>query len=306
MKVLIIGYGSIGKRHFEILNSLDCVDSIDIITKQDLHDKNLSTFNNLELIETLNRYDYFIIASETTKHYEQLKYICNIVREKKILVEKPLFDKNKNDFTCNNKVFTAYNLRFHPTIDKIKQLVANEEIYFVNTICGQYLPSWRPGQDYRKSYSADIKKGGGVLRDLSHELDYLTWMFGNFKKMDSINTKISDLDINSDDIFTAIAVTDKNIIINITVDYISKAPLRELIIHTKNSTIIANVIKNKISIHHKNGDTKMITVKEEDRNYSYTKMHESIINNDLEVVCSFNEGKKLLSIIDGVEFKELA
>ena len=44
--------------------------------------------------------------------------------------------------------------------------------------CQSFLPSWRPGRDYRTSYSADAREGG-VLRDLSHEIDYATWLFGS-------------------------------------------------------------------------------------------------------------------------------
>ena len=305
MRVLLIGFGSIGKRHFEILASFEQIAAIDVVTKQNIQNKGALSFKELSDVQDFEHYDYFVIASETAKHYQQLKYVCSKVDNKKVIVEKPLYDKCYEAFTCNNKVFTAYNLRFHPVLQKLKNIIENEQIYYVNAICGQYLPSWRPNQDYRLSYSADINQGGGVLRDLSHELDYLTWLFGGINKIDSINAKISDLDINSDDIFTAIAVTDDKTIVNVTVDYISKIPMRRLIIHAENSTVEADLINNNITISDKKASVNVINIEAKDRNYTYTKMHEAIMNDEFKTVCSFEEGKKVVDIIDSVEFKDL-
>ena len=303
MKVLIIGYGSIGKRHFEILKELKGVSSIDLVTKQNIPD--ITCIKNISDVINITVYDYFIISSETVKHYEQLKYICKKVNNKKILVEKPLYNHVNKDIKTNNKIITAYNLRFHPILKKLKQILKNEQIYYANVICGQYLPTWRPNTDYRQSYSADIKQGGGVLRDLSHELDYIDWLFGSIGKIDSISTKISELEINSDDIFTAIAITENKTIINLTIDYISKNPIRRLIVHTSGNTIEADMINSTLVIYYKNGNKENIEVEQKDRNYTYAEMHKSIIKNDLDEMCSFEEGKKIVDIIENIKYEEL-
>jgi len=303
LQALIIGFGSIGKRHFEVLSTFDKIVSIDVVTKQSLED--IQYYIKLEDIEDLTIYDYFIVASETAKHYDQLKYICSKVENKKILAEKPLFDKQYEQIKTTNQVFTAYNLRFHPIISKLKEILQNQTIYYANVICGQYLPTWRPGQDYRVSYSADIKRGGGVLRDLSHELDYIHWLFGSINRIKYIDTKISDLEIGSDDIFTAIAVTTNQTIVSLTIDYISKNPLRRLIIHTKENTIEADIINNSLIVFGKDGAKQIIEIPRVDRNYTYLSMHRSIINNDFSTVCSFQEGKEIVKLIDSIEYKEL-
>lgn len=301
MRILIIGYGSIGKRHYAILKDFKIVKNIDVVTKQNID--NIKTFKILDDIKDISVYDYFIISSETIKHYEQLKYICNKVSNKKILVEKPLYDKKYEDIKTNNKIYTAYNLRFHPIIEKLKEILKNEKIYYANIICGQYLPTWRVGSDYRKSYSADINQGGGVLRDLSHELDYTNWLFGEIDTIQSINTKISDLEINSDDIFTAIATTKNKIIINITMDYISKTPIRQMIIHTKENTIQANIIENIITIDSKSNKRKTIKLGKIDRNWTYLKMHQAILDNNDKILCSFEDGKKIIETINKIKYE---
>lgn len=303
MKVLLIGFGSIGKRHYEILNGLAEVQNVDLVSQQNL--PGIQSYVNLSDIEDLNVYDYFIIASETYRHYEDLKYICSRVEEKSILVEKPLYNTKKEELKCTNKVFVAYNLRFHPVMEKLKELLSGKKVYFANIICGQYLPTWRPEQDYRKSYSADIGRGGGVLRDLSHELDYVNWLFGDIDMLDFISTRISDLQIASDDIFTAIGLTKKKTIINVSMDYISKVPMRRMVVHTDSSTIEADFMKNSIVEFDINSKADVVKLEEIDRNYTYRKMHQSILSNRQTKVCSFDEGKRIIELIDDITYKEI-
>ncbi len=292
----MVGYGSIGKRHFDILNNFDEVNSIDVVTKQNIDE--LDTYKSLQDIENISIYDYFIIATETSKHFEQLDYICRHTADKYILVEKPLFDKEHTLEGCDNNVFVAYNLRFHPLLQKLKAILADEDVYYANILAGQYLPTWRPNQDYRESYSAKLSLGGGVLRDLSHELDYINWLFGDITVVSSINTKISDLEIESDDIFTALAKTNKGAIINVTMDYISKTPLRRITIHTKTKTIEADMVTNTINLFDKNGIKSSIKPDKVHRDYTYTNMHKAIINNNFENTCSFEEGLRIVDIIE--------
>jgi len=303
LKILIIGFGSIGKRHYEILNRFKNINSIDIVSKQ--HISNIKIFKRLIDVNDLDKYNYFIISSKTLSHYEQLKYICSKVENKNILVEKPLYDKKYENIITTNQIFTAYNLRFHPVLMKLKDLLKGQNIYYANIICGQYLPTWRPTQNYKKSYSADIRQGGGVLRDLSHELDYATWLFGKIDNIKSINSKVSDLEINSDDIFTAVAITKNKTIVNLSMDYISKIAMRRLVIHIKNHTIEADIINNTLFLYGKDGKKEEIVIDECDRNHTYMKMHQAMISNDIKNICSYEEGKDIVNIIENIECKDI-
>ncbi len=303
MKVLVLGYGSIGRRHVEVLQSIDSNIIVDIVTGQRVDE--LKVYSTLQIVKNLNEYDYFVIASETAKHFEQLKYICSRVTGKKILVEKPLFDKAYDKFNLNNTVFAAYNLRFHPVVQHVKELIKQEQAYYANVICGQYLPTWRPNRDYRTSYSADIQQGGGVLRDLSHELDYAAWLFGDIVEIKAINTRISDLEINSDDIFAATAVSENKTIMNISVDYISKVPIRKMMIHTKERTIEADMIQNTVVSHDKKGNKEVFDFGIIDRNLTYQSMHKAVLSEDGNVLCTYDDAEKTTLLIDQVSFATL-
>ena len=158
MKIVIIGYGSIGRRHASILkeNFKNC--KIFLHTKQKV--KKFRSFKDFKYIKFIKP-DYVIIASETYKHLKQLTYLEENFKGIKILIEKPLFHQFNKFKVKNNKVYVGYNLRFHPLLQILKENIKNRKIWSVQIICGSYLPSWRKNIDYRKSYSSK-KNGGGV------------------------------------------------------------------------------------------------------------------------------------------------
>ncbi|KEA45833.1 oxidoreductase [Campylobacter mucosalis] len=293
MKALIIGFGSIGKRHFEVLISLKKFDRIDVVSSQELSD--IKTFKTLK--ETpLDEYDYFVIATPTALHYEQLKFIDECVNDKIIFCEKPLFEK-LYDFIPKNQIFIGYVLRFHPFILKIKELTKDVKILSVNAKCSQYLPTWRMG-DYTKCYSAKKELGGGVLLDLSHEIDYISWICGKFKEIKSINLKISDLKINSDDIAMIMAKTN-DAIISLQMDYISKITNRQIFLDTDDFSIFADLVNSKLIIADKSCEKNQIDMNFE-RNDMFKAMHNDILN-EQKIACSFKEALMVMKTIKTIQ-----
>ena len=179
MIALIIGYGSIGAKHGQILRKIKKIKSIFILTNQKIP-REFKKCNSLKEIKKINP-DYIILSSETKKHYKQLKFINKNLKDKIILVEKPIFEKHYKFHKPRNKIFVGYNLRFHPIIQKIKKIVNKKKIYSINSYCVSNLINWRKNKQYFNSSSAKKKDGGGVTLDLSHEFDFITWIFGKMK-----------------------------------------------------------------------------------------------------------------------------
>jgi len=294
MKVLLIGYGSIGKRHEEVLTSFKNIETIDIVTKQNLENK--ITFKLLEEVLNIEGYDYYIIASETSKHYEQLKFLDLRVKNKKIFCEKPLFDTKQGLEIVQNSVFVGYVLRFHPLLEKLKKLIVEEKVINVNIKCGQYLPSWRPSVDYRKSYSAFKNQGGGVLLDLSHEIDYLQWLFGKVKELKSYQVKISDLKIDSDDFTTFIGKTVTGTMVNLSIDYISKITHRVMMVDTVNFSYRLDFIANKLIRIDKNEEQTIFESRKLERNDMFRWMHSSILE-EKNQNCTLSEAQEVMNTI---------
>lgn len=298
MNALIIGYGSIGKRHHEVLSTIDIITNIDVVTAQTL--SGITTYNAIDQVDNLENYDYIIIASETYKHFDQINYLEKNTKHKIILCEKPLFGKEQTIEAKNNDIYVGYVLRFHPILQKIHHLLKDDRPLFAQVKCGFYLPFWRPGTDYRNCYSAKKDQGGGVLLDLSHEIDYTQWLVGAAETIGSYQTKISDLEITSDDLVVATGKTDKGVIFNISMDYISKISMRELTIHTDEKTIHADLINNTLRLGTKNDGVKTIDIEGFDRNDLFRKMHLSAIGNK-EGLCTLKEGLRVMKTISTIQ-----
>lgn len=298
MKVLLIGFGSIGKRHYDVLSKLSEVQSIDLVTKQNIENK--ICYKELEVVNNINQYDYFVIASETNKHFEQLKYLEESIKNKIIFCEKPIFPLKQKLEIKNNKVFVGYVLRFHPLLEKLNEFIKNEKIILVNAKCGQYLPSWRPNTDYKNCYSAKKDEGGGVLLDLSHEIDYVQWLCGQINEIKSYQVKISDLEINSDDLTMLIGKTSKNILVNISIDYISKNTHRRLFVETFEHTYELDFISNKLIKKNKTGLEEIYSFSNLERNYMFEKMHLDIFNQQKNI-CTFKEALEVMDTISTIQ-----
>jgi predicted dehydrogenase len=298
LKVLIIGFGSIGKRHYEVLSQISQVQSIDLVTKQNIEDK--ICYKSLEVVYNINQYNYFVIASETNKHFEQLKFLEENVKNRLIFCEKPLFQSKKDLEIKNNQVFVGYVLRFHPLLEKLKEMISAENVILINAKCGQYLPSWRPNTDYRECYSSKRDEGGGVLLDLSHEIDYVQWLCGQLKEIKSYKVKISDLEIDSDDLTMFIGKTHRDIFVNVSIDYISKQTHRRVLVETFENTYELDFIASSLVKKNKAGLEEIFSFSNLERNSMFEKMHLDIFKKQ-KAICSFQEALEIMETISTIQ-----
>jgi len=292
MNALVIGYGSIGTRHAGILNKLGCHTAV--VSKREV---DFSTvYRALEEALEKEGPDYVVIASATNQHREMLLSLGRLGFTGTVLVEKPLFkDKVELPPLPFHKVFVAYNLRFHPVIQRLKSLLEDEVILSVQAYVGQYLPDWRPASDYRISYSALADQGGGALRDLSHELDYLTWMLGKWERVSAIGGHFSALEITSDDVFSLLYSTASCPIASVQLNYLDRMTRRFVIINTGSRTIEADLIRGTITID--NECESFIT----ERDDTYRLMHQAILSGAEDGLCSLDEGFETMCLIEAAE-----
>ncbi|MDC1169961.1 Gfo/Idh/MocA family oxidoreductase [Candidatus Pelagibacter sp.] len=293
---LVIGYGSIGKKHAKILKNLKEIDEVVVLSSQQKIP--YRKINSLYEIKRLNPF-YIVIASRTDKHYGQLKFLEKNFSKKKILVEKPLFEKVYELKIKKNKVYIGYNLRFNPLIIFIKKILKKIDAIFVSAYCGYYLPYWRKYIPYTKSYSSSKIKGGGVILDLSHEIDYIIYIFGKIKILNFIKKKISNLNISSEDFFFLSGTSKKSKIIQISLNYISKKKIRGIKIETNKFGLYGDIINNKLEIVYKNKTE--IKKWKDDKNYlnTYKKQHLAIIKNkNKELLCNFAEGFRTFKFLN--------
>ena len=302
-KVAIIGFGSIGKKHLEIFKKNKLAKKIYIISSQDLkfNEKNIFA-TSLSKIKIINP-DYFVISAETSKHLKFIKFIENNFKNKCVLVEKPLSNDLPNFQIKKNSIYVGYNLRFHPVIQYVSNLIKKTEIISIDSICRSNLKSWRKIK-YTESSSASKKKGGGVLLDLSHELDYIYYLFGDLLVKYSFNKKISNLKIDSDDTLYVFGKTLNNSLFSIIANYYSKIEFRSFTITGNNILIYGDLINNYVLIKKNN---KIIKKSWNKFNImkTYLDQHKSIISNkNSKILSNYNQSIKLMKIIRSIKLKK--
>jgi len=230
MKVLVVGFGSIGKRH---VNNLLLYKNLEVlvVTKQKLisNSKRVRVFRDLE--EAMKEEpDIALITNETSFHISVAIKLAK--RGIDIFIEKPLSDSLKGikllqEITKKNRLVTMVgcNFRFYPPIVKLKEIVAKSligKIISVQVENGSFLPDWHPYEDYRKGYAARKKLGGGVALTQIHELDYLRWFFGRVLEVRSLSGKFSKLEIDVDDTSASILRFKNNVICELHLDYFQR------------------------------------------------------------------------------------
>ena len=275
-----------------------------ILTK---YPDNLNAMFFKDITEIKNEiFDYCIISSPTARHLDDLKKCLTLPNKpKKILIEKPLESlylrgKEIKDTAeeYGLSIFIAYNLRFLDAFNIINKFIKEQKnlIRIVEVIAGQDLKEWRSYKDYTKSYSAHREQGGGVDLDLSHEIDYTLWLFGsNFKDKIIYRDKISNLKINSPDIFKLI-LDYNTFIVDITLDYIRKPKERYIKMTCENGkNLYFNFITNTLKI---DGETMVMTDNIEQSHKKMVKAFLDINKENEDKLCSVEEGLNILKILD--------
>ena len=291
-KILIIGKGSAGCNHYRILKSNFKKSSIKTVSS-----RKLNVFKNKKLLDEIISFDpkYIILCAPSSVHYKYINKIENLFLGINVLIEKPLFNKYyRTSKNYNNNYFIGFNLRFHPVIKFIKKFIVKKNIIFININSSSYLPNWRKGKNYKKTVSAQKNLGGGVLLELSHEIDLLRWMFKKIKIINVFNKKISKLRIDCDDILSAQGLINDKIYFNLNLNFFSRNDQRKIQIDGDKFSIDGDLLENKINIFEKK--RKIIKFNNYNMKRSYFDQYKDFFQSK-KTICTFNNAIKTQKLI---------
>jgi len=208
-RILIVGLGSAGSRQLRLakINFPDCEIKVLRSSTSDIPKGEQNEFiRSLEEVAVFKP-SLAIICSPSPFHVEIAQFLAEIGAH--ILIEKPISNSTEGIkeliVSCKDNslaLMTGYNLRFLESLNYFRNCIIKGEIGRIQSIrceVGQYLPDWRPGKDYRTTVTARRNLGGGALLELSHELDYLQWIFGSAEWVSAVIGKQSNLDIDTED-----------------------------------------------------------------------------------------------------------
>tara|TARA_Y100000590_G_scaffold414035_1_gene510501 strand:- start:2248 stop:3240 length:993 start_codon:yes stop_codon:yes gene_type:complete len=270
MNFLVVGCGSVGKRHLNNLikiginkNNIYAID-----TREDRLEevKSIGISNVFNSLDEALKFDIYasIVCSPTSMHIEQsLKLLNNNIN---ILMEKPLcsnldgIDEVIKLKDAKNLTFMmAYVFRFSPMTIQVKQMLKDNEIgkiLYARGEFSEYLPDWHPWEDYRHFYMAKKELGGGSILDQCHIMDLFHYLFGKFSSVYAYNTKISELEIQADDIAEMIIHFENNIVGSIHTDIFGRQHKKKFEIKGTEGNITWDFYDKKVTLYKSSTNTE--------------------------------------------------
>ncbi|GAA0512407.1 Predicted dehydrogenase [Halorubrum aquaticum] len=258
MRILLTGLGSIGRRHARLL--YEELEEVELLiyrsgTSQSGNPFGAPEYTDLQDVLAQDP-DIAFITNPTHKHIETATACaragCHLFIEKPLShtlenVERLIGIAKENDLVTH----VGCQLRFDPTLNAAREIINSNDLGDVisfRATSGSYLPEWRPEQDYRDSYSADPERGGGVVLDLIHEIDYTYWLFDNISCVASAIAHTDTLEINSEAIAEAVMRVPGDVIGSIHLDYCRRQPKRVLEVVCEGGTVIADLQEQMLTI----------------------------------------------------------
>jgi len=308
MKIVFFGLGSIGSRHAEILTkNFDC----DLYAYRsgknekgnDLNIEEVYSWGEVRKIKP----DAAFITNPTFMHIDTALKCAEL--DSALFIEKPLDSgEQKLDLLIQEiknrglVSYVAYNLRFHPVIEFLKSYLKDKNVYHASVYNSSYLPNWRGGRDQINLYSAKKSEGGGVILDLSHEFDYIGYLFGCLQEIKGVFDRAANVTQDAEDFLDALIKTDKTHA-NLHLDFFSWRTERTIKIDCENEYIFADLLSGRMEFQKENGDTE-IKHFEIDRNMIHKKQIEYFIENikNPNMMNSVPEASELFRKI--IRFKE--
>lgn len=312
MNILLAGAGSIGTRHLNNLFSLGCSDitvvnhNKKIVKHQPC--KQLLSFGEIEK----GFYDAAIVCTPTSMHIDHTK---TLIRSDipRIYLEKPVGNNYKKALELkedidqkNVFIKVGYDLRYDLGLQKVKELISTGaigRIISVNAFVGQYLPDWRPSQDYKKSMSAKKDAGGGVLLDLAHEFDYLYWLLGEVDTIACNYNNTGTLEIETEEVAEVLLKFKSGVIGTIHLDYLQPQLVRNCRITGSEGMIYWNLVESKVTMINYLKEEIVFDYKGFERNDRFIKsMNDFLqgVNDDRTV--GYNEGLESLKLTEAAKF----
>jgi len=211
-RALVVGCGSIGRRHARNLKSLGMqrlafCDTTPEALQQCRNETPGEAFSDYGEALQMFKPDLVLVCTPPVYHVEEA--LLALQARAHVFIEKPLSHESSGIEVLiaeahrrDRNVQIGYNLRFHPGLQILKGLIDSGNlgrVLWLSAEAGQYLPDWRPWQNYRESYSARLDLGGGIILDGSHELDYICWLLGKPTEVSCRAEHLSSLEVDVED-----------------------------------------------------------------------------------------------------------
>jgi len=312
VKVLVLGSGSIGRRHTRNLHDLG-IPRVAVVDPEPerlqpmVAEFGVSAFSQIDKALSDFQPDLALVCTPPSMHVEQALAVLQAGAH--VFIEKPLassLDRLSELKDCSEQnsrlVQVGYNLRFHPCILRLKEIVDTRilgRLLWARAEFGYYLPYWRPWQDFRQNYSSRRDLGGGILLDDTHEIDLITWLFGMPAEFKALEGSANPLKIDVEDCVTAAFRYQSGLLVDLHVDFLQQAYSRSFTIAGADGTAIFEYPSSRIVIR-RHDQPDQVESFEVDANQMYIDEIRHFLN------CAETGCQPRVSLQDGIDTLRIA
>lgn len=304
-RALVIGAGSIGLRHRRVLEGLGL--RTDLVSRRpepdDVEGASIHTDLGLALREV--RPDHVVVATETASHRTGLQGLAEQGFLGTVLVEKPLIASSEGSGLGGlpfRAAAVGYQLRFHPAVGAARAALFGSPPLSVEASVGQHLASWRPGRDVGDTASARVEDGGGVLRDLSHELDLVLWLAGDWRRVCALGGRSGALGptVATDDRWGVLLELASGAVATVHLDALDHVGRRRLALVTAERSVSVDLTTGSVAFAGSGESGR--EQHGAGRDAVLADMHRALLAGaDDDRLCSLDQGMAVVRLIDAIE-----
>lgn len=285
--VAVLGQGSIGQRHARLLRAQGHE-----VRAVSAHAP--GAFRRVEDALADGTVTHAVVATPTTSHATSLAQLSGAGFAGSVLVEKPLLDQTGEGFDPGafRSVKVAYNLRFHPALAGLRERLQDQRAASANAVAVSWLPDWRPGRPLGETSSAARRQGGGVLRDLSHELDSLRWLFGPLEATAAAGGTLGTLPLDVEDCVGLLLRAPACPLVIVHLSYLDRRPERRIRVVTSEETVEADLAGWALTSE--DGRVEYTA----DWDQTYRDQLRAFLDGDPDVLCDAEEGLETVALIE--------
>jgi len=329
LKILMIGLGGIGQRHTRNLRALlgDSVEIIAYRTRRLTHvvtptmgadaERNVEEVYNITSFDSLaealaQKPDMAFVCNPSSLHVEVTR-AC-LLAGCDVFLEKPLADSLDGTaelveiaWQKNLIAMVGYQLRFHPCVKKLQQVVGSGELgslLAVRSTIGEYLPNWHPYEDYRAMYAARAELGGGVVLTQIHELDFLYSIFGAPSRVYAVGGHWSDLEVDVEDTASSLMEVPwqgRRLPIQLHTDYLQSPPNRQTEVIGDQGRAVMDLNAQTVSVYKRNvPQPEVFRIENFDRNNLFLDQTRHFLD------CVATREKPVVDLADGLQSLRMA
>lgn len=291
-RALVVGLGAIGLRHREACEALGL--EVVGLSRRDGEADVAAAVAQV-------RPDHVVLAREAARHATDLQELAAAGFTGTVVVEKPLVTRPSELEGLSDAPFRAcvvgYQLRLHPAIRGLRDAVDGDRVVAVQAQVGQHLDGWRPGRAPASTASGMTAAGGGALRELSHELDLVTWLAGPWRRVCAVGGRSGALDLDVDDRWGLLLELDGGAVATVHLDMLDRVGQRRLTLVGAGTTAAADLVGDTLRV---DGDAASHPT---DRDALLRDLHAAVLDDGGRAagLCDLSQGAEVVRLIGAAE-----